>query len=512
MLSLLYKHKEDPSSIDPINELNLDLITDRICRSEKVTKAVLTLLKQPLRDPANVIYRQDICQDFIANDGLFKELKVACERYVELKGEWDKASARLRTKIGAKQFDAPNLDMIRDVIYTLETNASFCLKITSFPEIANDIFHKYQIKSEGLTSIKEFCDRRNNNQDYIRLKEIAKELLKIASMIDKGCEITVDLDDSLRAVAVHLIRIKTEYQPETTTKKPSLLASIFGQSKTETKIKSSVQVTAVGEARREMVELIADALKEISALLVGITRSLYPAFAGLSNELVLYDFGVRLNQIYRSQGISHCYPEIRDEKEDIFQCEELYDLLLVFKDYLLRRPRKDIIPNDALLAEQTNGILIQGDNGSGKTTFLRAIGIAQVFAQVGLPIPAKTGIISIRRKIFAHFSSEDELGINDAAGRFESEVQEIATIINQLEPYSLILLNETFQTTAFDEATYAMFDILDVISEVKVKWVFVTHLLQINAMFADSNKQVLQLKTCTDEQRRYKLEPVGLEG
>lgn len=511
MLSLLNKYPEDYSTIDISQELCLDQIVERICRSKKFSESVLAILQQPLRNPANIIYRQEICQDFIANDGLFMELNTACHRYLELKTEWEQGIARLRTQISMMQFDAANLDMIRDVIYTLETNASYSLKITSFPESLHRILNKYNIKSEGLITVKDFCNSRINNKNYTRLREIAQELSKIATMIDKGCEITIALDDSFRCKATHLIKVKKDYQTENTTKRISLLGSIFGQPKDQVKSSTTVPITTIPETQREMVVLIADALKETSSLLAQITKALYPAFAGLSEELVLYDFVLRLNQVYNFEKIPQCFPDIKQEMEDIFQCEELYDSLLLVKDYLSRRPKKNVVPNDVLLNKQTCGILIQGDNSSGKTTFLRAIGIAQVFAQAGLPIPAKAGTVSIRRRIFAHFSSEDQLATDDVAGRFEGEVKEIATIIDQLEPYSLILLNETFQTTAFDEATQAIFDILDVISEVKVKWVFVTHLLQISPMFSKSNKQILQLKTCTTEGRRYKLKQMDEE-
>ena len=100
----------------------------------------------------------------------------------------------------------------------------------------------------------------------------------------------------------------------------------------------------------------------------------------------------------------------------------------------------------------------------------------------------------MRRRILTQFSGEEAISAVDSAGRFESEVQEVADIIAKLEPHSLVLFNETFQTTAFDEAAAAIYDILDVISQVNIKWVFVTHLVQLSELFAGSRKNVLLIR------------------
>ncbi|HPZ31581.1 MAG TPA: hypothetical protein PLW17_09050, partial [Limnochordia bacterium] len=175
-------------------------------------------------------------------------------------------------------------------------------------------------------------------------------------------------------------------------------------------------------------------------------------------------------------------------------------------------PLRNIVPNDARLGSATTGLLVQGANGTGKTTFLRSVGIGQILAQAGLPVPARAAVISVRRRILAQFSGEDTLSAADSAGRFEGEVQEVAGVIAMLEPYSLVLFNETFQTTAFDEAAAAIFDILDVISEVNIKWVFVTHLTQLYGLLAASGRKVQFLQTSTDDKRRYQVEQIKTAG
>ena len=135
-----------------------------------------------------------------------------------------------------------------------------------------------------------------------------------------------------------------------------------------------------------------------------------------------------------------------------------------------------------------------GDNNCGKTSFLRAVGSAILFAQNGLFVCADSMKVSVRSGIFSHFSSEEKdfTDSSDAAGRFEGEVIDIARIVNALTPYSLVLLNETFQTTAYREGALGMKEILDVFPEINVKYIFVTHMKAIFPLFEKGEVTVLK--------------------
>ena len=99
------------------------------------------------------------------------------------------------------------------------------------------------------------------------------------------------------------------------------------------------------------------------------------------------------------------------------------------------------------------------------------------YMQAGLPVLAESATMSIRRGFFSHFSSaEEEFLKGDARGRFDQEAREIASILDRLTPYSLLLLNETFQTTSYKEGTKSIYDILRFMPKLKTKYVFVTHL------------------------------------
>ncbi|NLL88466.1 MAG: hypothetical protein GX228_05950 [Firmicutes bacterium] len=511
MLSLLHKSPDSSPRLECLKDLAVDRILSITCLTGDICEYVLSVLNQPLQNVDNVIFRQEICRDFYNHPDLLQELTQVCRDYVRLKKEWDEAGARQRSRTSAMQAISHSLDMVRDTISALEVNALYCGRIAAFPETLLAVLSKCKLQSRGLLQLLAVCKERLADPDYLRLRQLAAELTEVAPMIGKGCDICVDIQDSLHAGQAHIARINTGAVEQVQQSQPRL-AALFGRSETPVEEDQRVKLELSPVTQRELVSLVNEALKELNSALVYAAQSIYTAFAGLADELWFYRFALKLKQVYEKEKVSYCFPTIRPESDDVFDCEALYDLFLLVQDADRRYPVRNIVPNDARLGKTVAGMLVQGANGSGKTTFLRSIGIAQTLAQAGLPIPSRSAVISMRRRILTQFSGEEAISAVDSAGRFESEVQEVADIIAKLEPHSLVLFNETFQTTAFDEAAAAIYDILDVISQVNIKWVFVTHLVQLSELFAGSRKNVLLIQAGADISQRYKLVPLQAEG
>ena len=116
-------------------------------------------------------------------------------------------------------------------------------------------------------------------------------------------------------------------------------------------------------------------------------------------------------------------------------------------------------------------------------------------------------IIDIHRLTFnIHpFSSEAEKEFergNDA-GRFEQEVRELASVIDDLDSGALILLNETFQTTAYDEGADGLYHILNYFTDRKIRFLLVSHLHQLEGRFSGGDVGVYRtqpgFKVCADQ-------------
>ena len=70
----------------------------------------------------------------------------------------------------------------------------------------------------------------------------------------------------------------------------------------------------------------------------------------------------------------------------------------------------------------------------------------------------------------------------------------MAAIMDAIRPFSLVLLNETFQTTAYREGAEGMKDILDVMPLIGCKYVFVSHMKALFSLFTEDEVTVLTAK------------------
>ena len=155
---------------------------------------------------------------------------------------------------------------------------------------------------------------------------------------------------------------------------------------------------------------------------------------------------------------------------------------------------KDFIPNDINLGTKTDLIILSGPNASGKSCYLRQIGLLQIMAQIGSWIPAKSATIAIADQIFTRVGAVDDLAAGQST--FMVEMIETAFILNKATKNSLVLLDEIGRgTSTFDGLSIAWSVSEFLASNIKSRSIFATHyheLNQISEYFSNvENFQVL---------------------
>lgn len=194
-----------------------------------------------------------------------------------------------------------------------------------------------------------------------------------------------------------------------------------------------------------------------------------------------------------------CYPELTSDGPARY--EELYDLFLC-ASYI---DAGSVVPNDADLSH--GGILVTGANNTGKTVFLRSVGTAQLLAQAGLPIIAKSATVRMRCDVYSLYAAaEKEFAPGVDAGRFEQEVRLVAEMLKSIKPGALVLINELFQTTSYPEGAEGLCGILRYLRSdvVGADFIAVTHLTDLIDMMAG---ETVHMRTLEGE-NLYKLEKV----
>lgn len=126
-------------------------------------------------------------------------------------------------------------------------------------------------------------------------------------------------------------------------------------------------------------------------------------------------------------------------------------------------------------------IILTGPNASGKSCYLRQVGLIQLMAQVGCFVPAKEATLGICDRIFTRVGAVDDLATGQST--FMVEMNETANILNHATAKSLVLLDEIGRGTAtFDGLSIAWAVAEYLATEIKARTIFATHYHELNEL------------------------------
>ena len=126
-------------------------------------------------------------------------------------------------------------------------------------------------------------------------------------------------------------------------------------------------------------------------------------------------------------------------------------------------------------------IILTGPNASGKSCYLRQIGLIQLMAQVGSFVPASEASLGICDRIFTRVGAVDDLATGQST--FMVEMNETANILNHATDKSLVLLDEIGRGTAtFDGLSIAWAVGEYLAMEIKARTIFATHYHELNEL------------------------------
>ena len=141
------------------------------------------------------------------------------------------------------------------------------------------------------------------------------------------------------------------------------------------------------------------------------------------------------------------------------------------------------ITNDILLnRDDQQMIMITGPNMSGKSAILRQTALIVLLAQMGSFVPAKAAKIGLVDKIFTRVGASDNISMGEST--FMVEMNETASILNNLSDRSLVLLDEIGRGTSTYDGISIAWAISEYLHEhpAKAKTLFATHYHELNEM------------------------------
>ena len=238
---------------------------------------------------------------------------------------------------------------------------------------------------------------------------------------------------------------------------------------------------------------ITDDLKKYESKILGaeerILKLEIEIFQGLINKMYKYIKTVQNNALIISQ--LDCFSSFAQTAKENSYCmpdiDESYDINIVKGRHAVIEAQlaaeNPYVANDLFLdREKQQIIMITGPNMSGKSALLRQTALIVVMAQIGSFVPAENLKMGIIDKIFTRVGASDNISMGEST--FMVEMNEAATILNNISDRSLILLDEIGRGTS----TYDGISIAWAISEfihdhsTKAKTLFATHYHELNEM------------------------------
>jgi DNA mismatch repair protein MutS len=134
-------------------------------------------------------------------------------------------------------------------------------------------------------------------------------------------------------------------------------------------------------------------------------------------------------------------------------------------------------------------MMITGPNMSGKSAVLRQTALIVILAQIGSFVPAKKATIGLVDKVFTRVGASDNLSAGEST--FMVEMNETASILNNLSERSLVILDEIGRGTSTYDGISIAWSITEYLHENKKhrpKTLFATHYHELNEMAGRFNR------------------------
>ena len=436
----------------------------------------------PLKDKALISERHDVVQHLLDHD----ELAESLAGYMRQVGDLE----RLISKVAVGKINPRELLQIQKALATIEPIRALCI----------------DSKSEPLNKAADQMNPCSYIRDRIarEIKEEPSALITKGNVIADG--VSEELDD-LRNVAFsgkdYLARLRQREIERTGI--PSIKISfnqVFGYYLEVTnthkdKVPDDWQrkQTLTNAERyitpelKEYEEKILSAEEKILQLEDRLFRELVHAVAEYVEPIqVNANVLARIDCLLCFAGIARQYRYVRPEINDSYVLDIKGGRHPVIEQQL--PPGEEYVANDVWLDNETQQIIIiTGPNMSGKSALLRQCGLIVLLAQMGSFVPADSASIGVVDKIFTRVGASDNISSGEST--FMVEMNETASILNNISDRSLILLDEIGRGTSTYDGISIAWAIAEFLHEhpmFKAKTLFATHYHELNEMAASFNR------------------------
>ena len=447
---------------------------------EILYKNFLAVLKYPLNDINKIKERQLILKDCLTYSALAYELYNICLT--------KKAHTKIERVSVYQSIQKVNGEE------KLEGNWQYAETFFEIAERINRLLHARPFYSESFNSMKEYFGQ---TKMFESLKNL---IIEARTILDtKYSSMNISFTGNLNTQYAKIISVT---RPEKSKNQTQHKFSIFDKIIKKNERSEDINIDRTYYPYPNMIEWLAEEIQARNVLFITqtittISSAMKTMFERIAKQLLFYQAAMKIVKFYEKHCVTSVFPEFSQftQKNGII-ADELYDLsffsfLVHTLETKAKEENKDAITKEDenaaeskinitdnnFTTEESNIFFITGPNQGGKTTFLRSIGIAQLFAQSGLPVPAKEYSCGAFSSIMTHFPKLEDDNLD--YGKLAEELTRIKEDFPMTKNGGLVLLNESFATTTAKEGIDIASDVITAIAETDSVIIFVTHLYEL---------------------------------
>lgn len=187
-------------------------------------------------------------------------------------------------------------------------------------------------------------------------------------------------------------------------------------------------------------------------------------------------------------GVPLTFPSLSEEGEILIK--ELYNPCLLLQRGI--KEKKDIVPNDVESYPEENVTIITAPNNTGKTVYVKVIGLACALYQNGFPIPAEEAQLPELDDLYTHFVHPEDIKLGE--GSYLDELGRIKELFQNATSRTLIIIDEPIRGSSPEDSEEMTLRFIKGFVELKAPTFLTTHFHSVAAK-VDSWNGVRNLQT-----------------
>lgn len=520
-LSLLFPNKEldfKKLSDVTVHDIGMDNIIKKLSIKESEQTYIGNVMKLMTADPANAGYRADVFDDICKNKKMREEITALFDRINFLR------------EFGSFKHDHDHEPGMWDLLHRLDEIKDYIECIEAIYKCLSGV----ELKSEGMKRLRDYVSDLYSDNGLEDLKKDIKMLRADTNNL-KSVTVGINLNERFEATGIGVVSVNdkaftrssivsqfvdriskndnlhkgTDWNGDYKFNEFSVKEGITSTNDIVVPALSPIALMSIryvpegDESVRGVTSymdevtnrMLSQTVRHLRDVLGRYTMLTITDITDLMPEFIYYIRWAEYIEALKERGFRFCKPKVHDGETDngnSMSAKGIFNLKLV-EDKSVKP--EDIVLNDLSFSKEQNLYILTGANRGGKTTITQAVGQLFFMAQAGIYVTGDSFEYVPVDSVFAHFPADEDKTLD--LGRLGEECKRFRQIYADATDKSLILLNETFSTTSFEEGYYIARDCIRAVLDKKVRTIYNTHMHKLAADIQEINRDSGECKAAS---------------